>query len=932
MAGMMRIAATGLLLAAAVSAQPSADAEFFERKVRPILENRCAICHGDKIQMAGLKLTTAEGFFRGADTGPVVTKGDPRSSRLIAAVSYAGKSKMPPTRKLDPAEIAVLKTWVEMGAPWPETKSPHPVAPRASQLAQASSGKSHWAFQPVGKAAPPPVRDQSWVQSPVDRFILARLDEDGLKPAPPADRLTLLRRAKFDLHGLPPSEQEIDEFLADTKPEAFARLVDRLLASPRYGEKWGRHWLDVARYGDSTGLDEDHRLPHSWRYRDYVIDAFNRDLPFDRFIHEQIAGDLLPAEKPGDVNVRGRIATGFLALGPKPLAQPDKVRQLYDVIDEQIDTVSKAFLGLTIACARCHDHKFDPVSTKDYYSLASIFANTKYYDDIDPVLSVIHMEPLVNEQDYQTYKKHQDEIRTVERRADAIMEPEINRYISVKLRPRLAEYMIAARRSYETGEGAVIPDGLDEKILKKWVEYLKPGLEFRPYLEKWHAARGPEVQRAAQEYQQLYDEIGTSWDKRVNEWIQKVDGALREGKVPPGKPGFGFEQFNKPEDRFFEEVSFKDGPFSLSKEEREQILSEASRQQVAALRKEVDDLKKNAPPEPPMAHAVCDGDTVEQRVFIRGSHHNRGDAVAKQFPVILAGDGQTPITDGSGRKHLSEWLTRPDHPLTARVMANRIWHWHFGHGLVRTPDNFGLMGERPTHPELLDYLATEFVNRGWSIKAMHRLMMLSSAYQMSSIPSPQAVAKDADNRFWSRFHRRRLEVEEMRDSLLAVDGALDLTMGGSLASKLRGDQYEKRDSVDPAKIRRRSVYLPLVRNKLPNTLKLFDFVDSTTTSGKRMESSIAPQALYLLNSEFAQERSRSLAKFLLAGSETDDAAILRRAFRIAWTREPEPGEATRWLDYMTAFPKGDGDADPRLEKWQSVCWLLLSSNEFHYVE
>ena len=345
-------AATALALAATAPAATPEETEFFEKNIRPILVEKCSLCHGEQLQTAGLKLTTAEGFRKGADTGPVFVKDDPENSRLLTVVRYEDKVKMPPTGKLPDEEIEALTTWIKLGAPWPGADLKTVAADQGSGPQWTKEQKSHWAFQPIQAYEPPAVKKEDWAQTPIDHFILAKLEEQGLSPAPRADELTLLRRAKYDLHGLPPSEAEIKEFLADKAPGAFRRLIDRLLDSPRYGEKWGRHWLDVARYADSTGLDDDIKVPHTWRYRDYVIDALNGDTRYDQFIIEQLAGDLLPSDKPGEVNQRGVIATGFLAVGTKPLVQQDKVKMKYDVVDEQIDTTAKVFKGLTMGCAR----------------------------------------------------------------------------------------------------------------------------------------------------------------------------------------------------------------------------------------------------------------------------------------------------------------------------------------------------------------------------------------------------------------------------------------------------------------------------------------------------------------------------------------------------------------------------------------------------
>ena len=852
---------------------------------------------------------------------------------------------MPPAERLSDEEISALIEWVRMGATWPNegfSADPHLSSQNDGEPGSLQTG--HWAFRPVTALSPPSVENPGWAQNPIDSFVLAKLEKEGLEPAPAADRLTLLRRAKFDLHGLPPSELEIDVFDSDTETGAFGRLIDRLLASPRYGERWGRHWLDVARYADSTGLDEDLPFPSAWRYRDYVIEAFNRDLPYDQFVREQIAGDLIPPEKPGNVNVQGIVATGFLALGPRALAQIDKKRLEYDVIDEQIDTLSKTFIGLTVSCARCHDHKFDPISTKDYYSLASIFASTRNFEDIKPaetVVSELYFEPLVPQDVYQQFQDHQEKIRGIGLEIEAVMEVEAARDASERLYPRLPDYMVAARNVYEHRavlRDAAEQDGLAENILEAWVDYLKPGTEFRPYLEKWHKADRSNLQTVAEEYLKTLRASADPWHDRLRKWAQETAAAVREGRSVPDKPKFIGRNAIRPEDRFFLEVSFGDddhkAPFAMSKDELDSILTIESKERVVRLRGELAALKESSPTEPPMASAVAEGEIVDQRVFVRGAHSNPGEVVPKQFPVVLAGARQTPVTRGSGRKELAEWLVKPSHVLTSRVIVNRIWQWHFGEGLVRTPNNFGANGENPTHPRLLDYLARRFIESGWSLKSLHRLILSSSAYQMSSLTDEGTKEKDPENRLLTRFSARMLSVEEMRDALLTLDGSLDLAMGGTLWPSKEEWEGGRPPLIDPATVWRRTVYLPIIRNEMPSVLRLFDFADSATSSGKRNRSTTAPQALYMMNSDFLREQSLSFAKFLVTNGGFDsDSQRIERAHMMALARKPDAEELRFGLAYIANYPSdGAEDSSPRLAAWQSLAQMLMVSNEFHFIQ
>ncbi len=908
------------------------------QKAQAILQQHCLACHGEA-RNSGLDLRERGSLLRGGNSGPAIIPGQPAESLLYRAVLQTGELKMPVGGSLSTEEVEVLRQWIQAGAPWGEDSH------------HSNGHWSWWSFQDLQDPPIPKVHNRGWVRTPVDVFILKKLEESGLDPAPRADKLTLLRRATFDLHGLPPTEKEIEQFLADTAPGAFARVVDRLLASPRYGERWGRHWLDVARYADSSGLDEDITMPYAWRYRDYVIDSFNRNLPYDQFVKDQIAGDLYPALEPGHPNVRGLLGTGFLAIGPRAIAQQDKVKMVYDLVDEQIDTLSKAFLGLTIACARCHDHKFDPISTKDYYSLASIFASTRSFavlkpaDMKPPFVSKFYFEPLVPKEIHQRYQRHQDKIKGRETQIQAMVLTGAAEYAAEQLYPHLAEYLLAARRIYRDGESlkeVAEQEELDQKLLKRWIDYLRPGNAFRPYLEKWRRAENSELTEIAQEYQNLFDGLAGEWRQRLRQWKQAVNLSVQKGRAPPKKPAFE-DGFITVQGRFFNSVTSPppksagskadSGPFGIHEEDKEKLLPQEAKDRIAGLRQEVEILKQSSPPEPPLASAVAEGKTVDQRVFVRGSYQTPGESVSKQFPVVLAGSRQTPITQGSGRKELAEWLTRSDHSLTSRVMVNRIWQWHFGEGLVRTPNNFGATGEKPTHPQLLDYLARRFVQSGWSTKAMHRLLLLSNTYQQSSQASLRTRESDLENRLWSRTRRRRLTVEEMRDAFLAVDRSLDLTMGGTLGSReMDYAQKGPEQAFHPNETRRRSVYVPVIRNKIPSVMKLFDFANSSSSSAKRTESNVATQALYMMNSENVAERSRSLAKHLISKKDLEDSQRVQRAYRITLTRQATPEEVDEALLYLQKYPAGTAkDQDPYLDAWQSLCRILMTSNEFNYV-
>lgn len=933
------------LAAAWAGVQPTAAAqthdsgEFFEKKIRPLLTTHCAKCHNPKAQVAQLDLTTAAGFARGGESGALIDKAKPEESRLLKVVGYSESLKMPPSGKLKDEELADLAAWVKLGAPWPQAEAAalaeaaaKPAGPKSTTRSFTEEEKAFWSFQPLAPATAPAVKKRAWVKSPIDAFILQKLEAKGLQPAAPADKLTLLRRATYDLTGLPPTEKEMADFLADNAPDAFAKVVDRLLASPRYGETWGRHWLDVARYADSTGNDEDHRYPHAWKYRDYVIKAFNDDLPYDQFVREQVAGDLLPSADGGEVNRRGIIATGFLALGAKAIAQQDKTKMLYDVWDEQVDVTSKAFLGLTMACARCHNHKFDPILTKDYYSMIGMFASTRSFSNADSHVSVPLEKPLVPKREWETYqaakKAHAEKEKRARLQLGEIVDEAEAQQVQ-QLAPQMAALMLAARQVYANGakvEAVAQEAKLPVEAVKRWVNYLKPSDTVRGYLNEWHEAAPDKLAEVAQGYQSRFQKRYAELQSKITAWRPKYEEALRAGQPLPDKP-----KLEAGEDRFFDEV-LNGGPLGVTAKDK-QHFSATQLTQIEAFQKELDALKKAAPTEPEMACAIEEGQPVAQPVLIRGDYNNKGEDAPRAFPAILARYDTQPKFAGSGRLQLADWLTRPENPLPARVLVNRVWQWHFGEGLVRTPDNFGKMGERPTHPELLDYLAQQFIQNGFSIKGLHRLLMLSNTYQMASDNAAAAEA-DPDNRLLSRFSRRRLAIEEMRDGLLAIDGTLDFTMGGTLQNGrgTDGETSQGRLSINPEKQKRRTVYLPLRRANLPTLLNLFDFGDATTMSGKRQLTNVATQALFWLNSEFLTERSVDLAKSLLASSFKDDAERLASAYRRILNRPASAEELAAGQKYLAGFQQKFPGEQAAQKAWQSYCRILMASNDFLYLD
>jgi len=720
-----------------------AQTEFFETHIRPVLVNNCYKCHSQQAEKikAGLLLDTREGLLRGGESGTVVVPGDPEKSLLIKAVRYTDADlQMPPKRQLSDAEIADLVAWVKMGAPDPRA------APEA-QKAWANASQKHWAWQPVRKPAVPEVKDAGWVKTPVDNFILAKLEEKDLKPNPPADKRTLIRRASFDLIGLPPTTEEVDNFLKDDSPDAFAKVVDRLLASPHYGERWGRHWLDVARYSDTKGQirrqREDERYPFAWTYRDYVIRSFNDDKPYNVFVIEQLAADKLPATVRNPTNLT---ALGFLTVGDKFMGMQN------DVVNDRIDVVTKGFLGLTVTCARCHDHKFDPIPTKDYYSLFGIFSSC-VEPEVEPVISKIPSSPEYG--DY--YKKRMD------------------------------------------------------------LEHEKENIQ-----ATLRAMRG----------------------KREPAVVRKLQQAFRENAVAITK------------------------------------------------------LELTHPAAPTRAMAVEDlRKPHDSPVFIRGEAGNKGPVVPRRFLEVLSGPQRPAFTNGSGRLELAHAIVNKNDPMVARVMINRIWQHHFGQGFVPTPDDLGTRSEPPSHPELLDYLASRFVEEGWSIKKIHRLLMLSSVYQQSSANNPRFAQIEPNNRLLWRADIRRLEFEALRDSLLAIGGDLDETMYG------RPVDLEK----EPFSTRR-TIYGFIDRSDVADVLVNFDVANPDLPTGQRHETTVPQQALFLMNSPLVVEQAKRLVALPQFQACSDDAARIEFLYERVFQRPPQPEETKLGIEFISETPEHESVA------------------------
>jgi len=752
--GLGLIAPGAVLYAAAAPAPPKPAAaptssreadEFFEKSVRPVLVEKCFSCHSDKKSFGGLRVDSMAGMMKGTDTGKqVLVPGDPAKSVLIQVLSHTGPVKMPPQGKLAPEAIDALTAWVKMGAPWPGAAAGPSSAVGGDRSALA---KTHWSFQPVKNPALPRVKNAAWAKNPIDRFILAGLEAKGLQPAKPADRRSLIRRVTFDVTGLPPATKEISDFVTDTAPNAWEKVVDRLLASPHYGERWGREWLDVARYSDTLGYlvpPAERRYPYSYTYRDYVIRALNEDKPYDQFIKEQIAADQLDLKDKRDLAALGYLTVGSHFLGSRQ-----------EIVDDRIDVVTRGFQAMTVQCARCHDHKYDPIPTADYYSLYGVF-----------------------------------------------------------------------NASDEPGEMPLIGEAPDKKAADVF----------------------------ASEYAATKKKID---DMRA----QKKDA------------------------------------------------------DVSGLERELQNLVISHAGSPPRAMVLADNPNPgQQHIFLRGNPGTPGAAVPRQFLSAVLGEKRKPFTKGSGRLELAETIANPENPLTGRVMVNRLWLGHFGQGIVSTPSDFGLRGGTPSHPELLDWLAYRFTGAGgneksaalkpWSLKSLHRLILLSNTYQQSSDGSPQADKVDADNRFLSHFNRRRLDFEQLRDAMLAATGTLDETLYGRSVNVIGNLETG-----------RRTVYAYIDRQDLPTLLRTFDYPDANAHSGARFTTVVPQQSLFLMNNEFVQDRARKLMERPGIATQKTAEEKIRQLYRVLFGRSPAPDEVTLGLSFLKKI-----DADKEAPAAETVAW------------
>ncbi|MEX0585808.1 MAG: DUF1553 domain-containing protein [Pirellulales bacterium] len=941
------VTAVVLIASPAAAADPGPAAlDLFEKKIRPVLVAKCYECHSAAAEKDGklkgaFKLDSAAGLRRGGETGPALVSGKPDDSLLIEALKHEGL-EMPPSGKLPAAVIADFERWIAAGAPDPRTEESAAAAPRVIDIA---AGRRHWAYQLPQRPALPAVAGATSATSAIDRFILNRLEKRNLAQAPVASREVLARRLYFDLIGLPPSPEEIDAFVADRSPDAAQRLIDRLLASPHFGERWGRHWLDVARFAESLTL-RGFILTDAWRYRDYVIDSFNEDVPYTQFVAEQVAGDLLPAGSLADAR-RQRVATALLALGNTNLEEQDKKQLEMDVIDEQLETIGRAFLAQTIGCARCHDHKFDPIPTSDYYALAGILrgAQTLEHANVSKWLDIPLPISAENESQFARHKE------TVEKLQTRIEKVKTQLAAAGRTSPKAARPVRVADLA-----GVVVDDPQAKRVGQWQASTSSKGYVGDGYLHDQDAQKGektltfaPELPHAGQYEVRIAYTAGDNRAAAAPVTIFSADGETTvyvDQQTPPPVDGHFFPlgrfKFEKNGQGFVlvsnegtrghviaDAVQFlpvdelQKAATDSKPADRDTPSTELAASELRQLQTQLKELTDSAPTREVVPSVRELKQPANVRIHVRGSVHNLGPEAPRGFlQVATYGSAPSLPNDESGRRQLAEWLTSAHNPLTARVIANRVWHWLWGAGLVRTTDNLGTTGELPSDQELLDYLAVSLLDDGWSIKRLVRRIVSSRAYQAACQTDGSLAAADPENRLFGRANRRRLEAECLRDALLASAGELSLERTGRTYPENLTADYSYQDAG-----RRRSVYVPVFRNALPDVFLAFDFADPSVSTGVRNTTTHAPQALFMLNHPDIKRLAATAAKRLLRENHADDAARIRAAYRRVLGRAETPTEQATLIRFLQSANSGAPEA-----LWTDLLHALFASLDFRYVD
>jgi hypothetical protein len=1091
-----------ICLACAAAIEPTSEQlEFFEKKIRPVLSERCYKCHSvqsEKLK-GGLLLDSFEGLMKGGEDGPVYTPDHPEKSRLIEALEYQNPDlQMPPKGKLPKDQIAAFAEWIKMGAPWPKEEAPKRAeAVKTPSFDLEQRRREHWAWQPIKAGQPPNVKNLGWPANPVDRFILARLEQNDLHPALPADRRTLIRRVYFDLIGLPPQPKEVEDFLQDKSAGAYEKVVDRLLASPRFGERWARHWLDLVRYAETLGHEFDYPLQHAWRYRDYVIRAFNADVPYDQFVMEHIAGDLLPNPRkhPTEDFNESVIGTGFYWLGQRVHSPVDIRQDESDVIDNQIDVLSKTFLGMTVACARCHDHKFDAIAAKDYYALYGVLESSHYAQrSIDPpdkiapkIEKLKELKKQIRQEAVSAWSRNSEDItkglmvmtkpasgsnadllrrwsKAFEDKAisdpghplyawiksvgtNGAVTPEVfkerwNALVKESIPPTIADtnYQLFAdfsRPDYDGwfpdgdaflagvgGEGDFIvgdsnrpvaailhEPSADDSVLSRRLEgaLRSPIFEIKHrYIHILAAGQQSRIKVCVDNFTMIRDPIYGGLKKYLSSdtpaWLtfdlsmwqghhahielcdvstadtadekekDGTNGYLSASRVlfsdqssPPvvtTPPTWSLLLGPAPVDSiqslaqryanaFHQAIqTWSSNPAHPSSAEeaqlayldwlaRNDLLKTASGRRLQELTAAYQQLESSVP-EPVMVPAMADGNGVNEHVFLRGSYKTPGDLVPRQFLSALANEKSNPFKNGSGRLELARCVIDSSNPLLSRVMVNRVWLHLFGRGIVSTPDDFGALGQPPTHPELLDWLANWYrTEADFSTKKLIRLLVTSSAYRMSSQPADAlAEEKDAGNLLLHRMPVRRLEGEVIRDSMLTVSGRLEDTMFGSSVPTYLTEFMEGRGRpaasgpIDGAG--RRSIYLEIRRNFISPMMRTFDTPVPFTTIGRRTISNVPAQSLILLNDPFVLGQAQIWAHRMLAGTNATPGQHIAQMYLLAFGRQPSEREVAEALTFLKQQGELYGQAPPACwqdEKvWSDLCHVLFNVKEFVFVE
>jgi hypothetical protein len=952
--------------------------EFFESRIRPVLIKHCYECHSAKSEevKGSLLVDSAAGLLQGGDSGPAIIAGKPDESPLIEALRYDGV-EMPPDGRLSANVVKDFERWVKMGSPDPRTDHPAPGVIKPQRTIDLEAGRQFWAFRPVVHHDRPETSDKSWPAADIDAFVLQKLEAAGLKPAVDADRRILIRRLYFDLIGLPPSPSEVAAFLDDKSDTAVQTVVDRLLDSPQFGVHWGRHWLDVARYADSNGADFNATFHNAWKYRDYVIDSFNRDKPFDQFVREQIAGDLLTHQSDEQLT-EGIVATGFLMLGTKMLSERDKEKLTMDVVDEQLNTIGQAFMAVTLGCARCHDHKFDPIPTKDYYALAGILKSTRTLQgESQQYVSTWPRRQLPAKEEHVavvkkfdlTKKELQASIKEAKNQATTLgRKIELLRTNTNSLLVDDAEAKLTGSWTKSTfskpfiGQG-YIHDAKSEKG-EKWAEFTVKIPRTAMYdLQLAYSGTTGRADNVPISIKHAESEVEVSLDQEKKGPIDGLFASLGHFPFEVNKPAVitvstrGTVGYVTIDAVRLVELDDKGEPVVNEDSKDDQPLKEAEAELKAATAKQKQleaDLKKldeNAPPPLPKAIAVAEAENVSDcEINIRGEHRNLGPKEPRGF-LQVAYSGAAPKIEEkqSGRRELAEWIGNSDHPLTARVFVNRIWHHLMGQGIVSSVDNFGRLGDKPTHPELLDRLASDFMSGGWSTKKIIRQIVLSRTYQMSSRHDEDSWNADPENRLLWRAHRRRIPAESIRDAVLSVSGQLDLTPDGSPVEGLGTlvtQNVADEKQIEQKQTLHRSAYLPIIRSQLPPMLLVFDFADPDLVVGRRSVTNVPAQALLLLNSPFVMEQAEIAADRIRSAvsrndgeSPTDVWDVIERTYELVLSRRPGDSEVDRAAAFLEAATRSDdaatdnkGNGPKVMSPLGQLIHTLFASVEFRMLE